>query len=120
MKSGVYAMRLRAGPGIGLAEEHIVFFVRPKSAKARLALLIPTASYMAYGNWSDGNGVCYSSYRRPIVNMRPKHRISSMGVTWQFPADLSILAWLEHKGYDYEVLTDEDLHREGLAALKTY
>ena len=160
MKSGVYAMRLRAGPGIGLAEEHIVFFVRPKIAKARLALLIPTASYMGYGNehlsfdaqiiqpmtgqppivteidiemykkqefglstydhWSDGNGVCYTSYRRPLVNMRPKHRISSMGVTWQFPADLSIVAWLDHKGYDYEVLTDEDLHREGVAALKTY
>ena len=43
-----------------------------------------------------------------------------MCVTWQFPADLSIIAWLEHKGYDYEVLTDEDLHREGVEALKPY
>lgn len=30
-----------------------------------------------------------------------------MGV-WQFPADLSIVAWLEHMKYDYEILTDED------------
>lgn len=160
LRSGAYAMRLRAGPGTGLAEEYIVFFVRPKTPKAPIALLIPTASYLAYANehlsfdaqiiqpmtgqppivapidiemyknwefglstydaWADGNGVCYSSYRRPIVNMRPKYRISSMGVTWQFPADLSIIAWLEHKRYDYELLTDEDLHREGVAALKPY
>jgi N,N-dimethylformamidase len=160
LKSGVYAIRLRAGPGVGLAEEYVVFFVRAARPSAPIALLFPTASYLAYANehlsfdaqiiqpmtgqppivtdidiemyknwefglstydvWADGNGVCYSSYRRPIVNMRPKHRISSMGVTWQFPADLSILAWLEHRGYDYEILTDEDLHRDGLAALKPY
>jgi N,N-dimethylformamidase len=73
-----------------------------------------------YDSWADGNGVCYSSYHRPLVNMRPKYRISSMGVTWQFPADLSIIAWLEHKKYDYDVLTDEDLHRDGVAALEPY
>lgn len=160
LRSGVYAMRLRAGPGKGLGEEYAVFFVRAKKPRAPIALVIPTASYLAYANehlsfdaqiiqpmtgqppivadidiemyknwefglstydnWADGNGVCYSSYRRPIINMRPKHRISSMGVPWQFPADLSIVAWLEHQKYDYEVLTDEDLHVEGLDALKPY
>ncbi len=160
LKSGAYAIRLRAEPGKGLSEEYVVFFVRPIKPKARLAFLFPTASYLAYANehlsfdaqiiqpmtgqppivseidiemyknwefglstydaWADGNGVCFSSYHRPIVNMRPKHRISSMGVTWQFPADLSIIAWLEHKGYDYDILTDEDLHREGLDAVKPY
>jgi N,N-dimethylformamidase len=52
--------------------------------------------------------------------MRPKYRAPGIGGAWQFPADLSIIAWLEHMRYDYEVLTDEDLHREGLAALKPY
>src|SRR5579864_2700294 len=52
--------------------------------------------------------------------MRPKARMSSMGVTWQFPADLSIIAWLEHMGHAYDVVTDEDLHREGEALLKPY
>ncbi len=52
--------------------------------------------------------------------MRPKYRMSSMGVPWQFPADLSIIAWLEHQNYDYDVLTDEDLDREGVAALAPY
>jgi N,N-dimethylformamidase len=68
----------------------------------------------------DGAGVCYSSYHRPIFNMRPKYRMPGHGCTWQFPADLSIIGWLEHMGYDYEVLTDEDIQREGVAALKPY
>ena len=73
-----------------------------------------------YDSFEDGAGVCFSSYRRPIVNMRPKYRISSMNITWQFPADLSIIAWLEHFNYDYDIVTDEDLHREGLSALEPY
>jgi N,N-dimethylformamidase len=41
--------------------------------------------------------------------MRPKARMSSMGVTWQFPADLSVIAWFDHMGFDYELITEEDL-----------
>ena len=32
----------------------------------------------------DGQGIFFSSYRRPTVNMRPKYRMSSTGVTWGF------------------------------------
>ena len=160
-RSGVYAVRLTAEHGGGVAEEYAPFFVRAATPRAPIALLIPTASYLAYANsqtpfdsdllqsitastpifqevdievyendvefglstydlHNDGGGVCYSSYRRPIVNMRPKHRFPGVGCTWQFPADLSVVAWLEHMNYDYEVLTDEDLNREGLTALKPY
>ena len=73
-----------------------------------------------YDVHSDGAGVCYSSYHRPIINLRPKYRAPGIGATWQFPADLSIVAWLEAMKYDYDVLTDEDLQREGLAALEPY
>lgn len=73
-----------------------------------------------YDSYDDGAGVCFSSYRRPIVNMRPKYRISSMNIPWQFPADLSIIAWIDHCGYDCDFLTDHDLHQEGLSALKPY
>ncbi len=161
LRSGVYAVRLCAGDGTGLAEEFAPFFVRASTPKASICVLIPTASYLAYANiqnafdaallqsvtastpimqevdvevykndvefglstydvHNDGAGVCYSSYRRPIVNMRPKHRHPGVGTTWQFPADLSIVGWLEAMKYDYEVVTDEDLHREGVAALKPY
>ncbi|MEQ8659570.1 MAG: LamG domain-containing protein, partial [Gammaproteobacteria bacterium] len=160
LASGVYAMRLRAGPGSGLGEEYIVFFVRAAHPRAKVAMLIPTASYLAYANehlsfdaqivqsmagqppsvsavdvemyknaefglstydkYLDGQGVNLSSYHRPILNMRPKARMSSMGITWQFAADLSIIGWLEHQPFDYEIVTDEDLHREGAACLAPY
>jgi len=160
LKSGVYAVRLRAGDGTGLSEEYLVFFVRAKTPKAPIALLMPTATYLAYANdhlsfeaemaqpivgqtpiltdidieihqspefgrstydhHHDGAGICYTSYRRPIVGMRPKHRNAMNGITWGFAADLSILAWLEHCNYDYEVLTDEDLHQKGVDAISPY
>ena len=72
---------------------------------------------------NDGAGVCYTSYHRPIMNYAARSTVRpGVGAPWQFPADLSIIVgWLEHMGkYDYEVLTDEDLHRDGLAALKPY
>lgn len=73
-----------------------------------------------YDSHNDGAGVCHSSYRRPIFNMRPKYRMPGTACPWQFPADLSIVGWLEHMGYDWELITDEDLHREGAAALRPY
>ncbi len=160
LRSGAYALRLRAGNGAGLGEEYIPFFVRSKMPTGRIAFLVPTASYLGYANehqsfdfpvtqpvtgmppvlsevdielnqreelgrstcdhWADGQGVCFSSYHRPIINMRPKYRSSSTNLAWQFSADLSVIAWLEDRKYDYDVLTDEDLEREGAAALKPY
>jgi N,N-dimethylformamidase len=156
LPSGVYALRLRAGD----FEDHVPFFVRAlPGGEQRVALVLPTASYMAYANehlataapmgqaivghtpalqpldlllmehpelglsmyelHSDGSGVSLSSRRRPILNMRPRHRFSFMG-TWQFPSDLYIVDWLEHRGSGYDILTDEDLHRDGAEALRPY
>ena len=48
LHSGVYAAHLRAGE----AEDFVPFFVRPRRgmATAPLAVLLPTLSYLAYGN----------------------------------------------------------------------
>jgi N,N-dimethylformamidase len=43
------------------------------------------------------------------VNMRP--RVES---------DTHILDWLEQMGYEYDVLTDEDMHYGGIDVLKPY
>jgi N,N-dimethylformamidase len=76
-----------------------------------------------YDTHSDGSGVCYSSRLRPILNMRPKYA-SWLGAAgsglWQFNADLHLIDWLEAKGFDYDVITDEDLHAEGYDLLKRY
>jgi len=73
-----------------------------------------------YDVHNDYAGVCYSSWRRPILNMRPDYRMPATGVAWAFPADLSLIWWLEQAGYDYEIITDHDLDREGVAALAPY
>jgi N,N-dimethylformamidase len=39
---------------------------------------------------------------------------------WQLNADLHITDWLEEKGFDYDIHTDEDLQREGVELLKQY
>ena len=67
-----------------------------------------------YDRHRDGSGSCYSSAKRPILNMRPKRRI------WNFNADLHIIDWLEESGIDYDVITDDVLHQEGAALLSPY
>ena len=136
MKSGIYAARLRAGN----AENYIPFFVRPKkgTAAARIAYLIPTFNYLAYANHeskvpglldvydehSDGSGVCYSSRLRPIPDMRPKSGVTlaTTGRVYlrHFSADLYLADWMEAKGYQYDVITDEDVHHEGEELLAPY
>jgi len=98
----------------------------------RLIILQPQDLHMAehrelggalYDTHSDGSGVCYSSRLRPILNMRPRYSSwlggSGSGL-WQFNADLDLIAWLEAKGFSYDVITDEDLHAEGHELLKSY
>lgn len=130
LKSGVYAARLRAGE----FEDYVPFFVRPKqgAATAKIAMLIPTFSYLAYAGTNgggsyralslysthnDGSGIAYSSRLRPITNMRPKITTNN---PWQFMADTHLVDWLEAKGFAFDVITDEDVHVEGLAVLKPY
>jgi len=76
-----------------------------------------------YDTHSDHSGVCYSSRLRPVLNMRPKYRawLGGHGSSlWQFNADTHITNWLEAMGYDYDVITDEELHQQGLSAIEKY
>ncbi len=73
-----------------------------------------------YSLHSDGSGVSHSSRLRPILNMRPKYRHWLSPSLWQLNGDLHLIDWLEHEGYEFDVLTDEDLHREGVDLLKRY
>lgn len=73
-----------------------------------------------YDHHADGAGVCYSSWKRPIINIRPGYRMAGMTFPWALPADLSLLWWLEHAGFDYDLITDHDVHAEGVSALSPY
>lgn len=138
LKSGIYAIRLRAGN----AQDHIPFFVRPKkgTATAKIAFLVPSFAYMAYANnrsgpellstyarHSDGSGVAYSSRLRPVLSVRPGNvgvdpvsGLRNPGGGGGFNSDLSLIDWLETKKFSYDVITDEDLHSEGTSVLKPY
>jgi len=76
-----------------------------------------------YDRHSDGSGVHISSRLRPVLNMRPKAQTVLGGdgsQLWQFNADTHLTVWLEKMGYDYDVITDEDLHYGGTDVLKPY
>ena len=68
----------------------------------------------------DGSGRCMSSMHRPLYTMRPGAQEEWIDSPHQLPADLHLVDWLEEKGFAYEVLTDHDLHAEGVDALRPY
>ena len=146
----------------GAHEDYVPFYVRPPRgrATARVGLLVPTNSYLAYANDNvavddaiagarDGPdrdpqppraapqrasrvrrvalrppqrrraAPATRSWRRPILTMRPKYR-HTYARAWQFTADLHLVDWLDAKGIDVDVFTDEDLHREGADLLRRY
>ena len=74
----------------------------------------PELGLSTYDTHSDGSGVRYASRLRPVLNVAPKTPL------WGFNADTHILGWLEAKGIEYDVITDEDLHAEGVALLEPY
>jgi N,N-dimethylformamidase len=56
--------------------------------------------------------------------MRPKYVMSELnlgkGSPHQLSADLHLVDWLHERGVDFDVITDEDLHHEGLASIEPY
>jgi len=73
-----------------------------------------------YDHHSDGSGVCYSSHLRPVPNLRPDYRMWLQNAPRHLSADLYLIAFLEHLGTHYDVLTDHDLNADGASALDGY
>lgn len=157
LTSGLYAAMLRT-PDLS---DHIPFVIRPSTSahRAKILLLLPTLTYIAYANervgdsyqtyippdWvleydpldrylerhpefgkslydvhDDLSGVHYSSALRPIPNLRPRYRHRNVNAARHLAGDLYLIDWLEEKGFDYDVVTDGDLHRQGRELLDQY
>ena len=85
--------------------------------------LVGAYGYSTYNRHPDGSGITLSSRLRPVMTMRP-HYLTYFDANGSgmrhFSADCHLTDWLRVKGFSFDVLTDEDLDRDGLNALSGY
>lgn len=83
----------------------------------------PIYGRSTYNRHPDGSGIAYSTRLRPMLTMRPGYLTfddaNGSGLR-HYPADSHLLAWLEDKGIAFDIVTDEDLHEEGVSLLSPY
>lgn len=135
---GVHAITLRNDAGDSASWP---FVVRPRSPRQPCAVLLPTLTWRAYaGNrrnfsWTedgvldaglclydlhaDGSLVTLTSCHRPTRSGTPFGGFANWG-PHLLTADLYLIDWLEHEAIGYDVLADEHLDAEGLAAISSY
>ncbi len=73
-----------------------------------------------YDRHTDGSGVATASLRRPLLGMRDDHVFRYTRSPHQYSEDLHLVGWLRRQGFAFDVLTDHDLHAEGVAAIEGY
>ena len=163
LPSGCYALKASEIDADHPETFYVPFFVTAprNTATAKVLLLIPTFSYLAYANSQayqnapggqlanghitvletldfamstrieecglslydkhlDGQGVHYSTWRRPQLNMQPQYQHEQSSLSWQFPADLHSVCWLTSQGFEFDVATDHDVHEQGKGLLSLY
>lgn len=85
----------------------------------------PQYGLSTYNVHADGSGICHASHRRPLFNLRPGY-ITFGGTEGEcsgvrhLQADSHLITWLEQKGIAYDLITDQELHEEGIDAIKDY
>jgi N,N-dimethylformamidase len=76
-----------------------------------------------YNNHSDGSGICHASHKRPLFNLRPGYitfgEAECSGLR-HFQADSHLISWLHKHHIDYDIITDDELDREGVEAIAGY
>ena len=83
----------------------------------------PQYGLSTYNNHSDGAGICHASHKRPLFNLRPGYitfGAADCSGLRHFQADSHLIAWLHNQNIDYDIVTDDEIDREGLAALEGY
>ncbi|WP_313760275.1 N,N-dimethylformamidase beta subunit family domain-containing protein [Rhizobium sp.] len=146
-RSGVYALEIKTDRGV----EKLPFFVRPREPQSNVAVLLPTATYLAYADeqlpphrypWhgsdrahlfaidnnflslydthSDLSGVSLTSSRRPRATLRDDYHYPLSNSPHLLSVDLQLLKFYARHGIAVDVLTDRDLHDEGLESLSPY
>jgi hypothetical protein len=150
LDSGCYAFRIQDVDSSGSEPCYVSFFVSAAAQpRHRLAVLMPTFSYLAYANATEHmRGVNVTSAQRSSEilmdqlhphlgqslyethpdkhsvlfssSRRPMLSVTPTHRPWQFVADTWLLDWLDRNAYSYDLITDHDLHKNGAAALQPY
>lgn len=83
----------------------------------------PVYGRSTYNFHPDGSGTAFSSRLRPTLTIRPNFLtfVDQAGSGLRhFSADTHLLTWLESRGLEADVVTDEDLDDEGPSLLEGY
>ncbi|MEX0286698.1 MAG: N,N-dimethylformamidase beta subunit family domain-containing protein [Paracoccaceae bacterium] len=83
----------------------------------------PLYGRSTYNLHPDGSGIAYCSRLRPTLTIRPGYLTfddpRGSGLR-HFPADSHLQYWLHARGIEFDIITDDDLDAEGVAALDGY
>lgn len=98
-------------PGDGEIDKHF-----------RTMMKRPDLGISLYDSHNDGSGTCFSSVKRPILNMRPDYRMWLFDGPREFPADLWFVAFLERElgAAGFDIITDHQISEAGAPLLKKY
>jgi N,N-dimethylformamidase len=116
----VYSQFVRAGRQAQIAERATAWGSLPHAPDGH-----PDYGLSPYNNHADGSGVVMSTMRRPMIDKRVNqfHLMdpdpTGSGTYW-IAADSYILDMLDRAGIEVEVITDHDVHAEGVGLLSRY
>ncbi len=112
---------------LAYANEHMPYeplslfpFVEPNAHRDEYQYIADNALHSLYDCHRDGSGVRYASWKRPLVNLRPKAIFRIYGAPERLGADLYLTHWMEQKGIAFDTIADENLHHEGETLLSPY
>ncbi|WP_395666559.1 N,N-dimethylformamidase beta subunit family domain-containing protein [Methylocella sp.] len=116
----VYGCYVRPGRGAEIAARAAQWGALPETPDMN-----PQFGLSCYNHHSDGSGVALMTQHRPMLDTRPKQfslmdPVEGASGTGRWVVDNYFDQFLRTIGVAHDVITDHDLHADGLAALTPY
>ncbi|GLZ41360.1 N,N-dimethylformamidase beta subunit family domain-containing protein [Actinokineospora sp. NBRC 105648] len=106
---------------LAYALEHVhMAFLPEDPAEVAAPFARRNSLHSLYDRHRDGSGAATASLRRPLLGVRDDHVFRHASGPHQYSEDLHLVGWLGRQGFQFDLVTDHDLDREGAAALDGY
>ncbi|KAK5065225.1 hypothetical protein LTR84_001063 [Exophiala bonariae] len=92
----------------------------PRTEDFHCLIRRPDFGLSTYDVHRDGSGVVLSSTQSRILNFRTGYRMWAFDRPRELSAESMMTGFLERENIPYDILTDHDLHEQGLDVLKHY